>query len=146
MAHWFPDVMHDVAAYKFVFGPSVGIYFISLIYCRVADMLRAERRQKEQQAEQLSSELKFLRSQVSPHFLFNVLTNLVSLARKKSDQLEPALIRLSDLMRYTLCGSLPVYILRVQKRNGLPLAPVSSGGRAHWHGYTLSGNAQRRMA
>ncbi|HWV70037.1 sensor histidine kinase [Chitinophaga sp.] len=102
MAHWFPEVVHDVAAYKFVFGPSVGIYFISLIYCRVADMLRAERRQKEQQAEQLSSELKFLRSQVSPHFLFNVLTNLVSLARKKSDQLEPALIRLSDLMRYML--------------------------------------------
>lgn len=102
MTHWFPDLVRDLAAYKFVFGPSVFIYFISLIYCRVTDMLRAERRQKEQQAEQLSSELKFLRSQVSPHFLFNVLTNLVSLARKKSDQLEPALIMLSDLMRYML--------------------------------------------
>lgn len=102
MLHWFPDVVRDLAAYKFVFGPSVGIYIISLVYCRVTDMLRAERRQKEQQAEQLSSELKFLRSQVSPHFLFNVLTNLVSLARKKSDQLEPALLMLSDLMRYML--------------------------------------------
>lgn len=102
MAQWFPTVLRDMATYKFVFAPSVGSYIISLIYCKVVDRIRAERMQKDKQAEQLSSELKFLRSQVSPHFLFNVLTNLVSLARKKSDQLEPALIMLSDLMRYML--------------------------------------------
>jgi LytS/YehU family sensor histidine kinase len=56
-------------------------------------------------AEQLSIKLKFLRSQISPHFIFNVLTNLVSLARKRSEQLEPALIMLSDLMRYMLYES-----------------------------------------
>jgi LytS/YehU family sensor histidine kinase len=46
-----------------------------------------------------------LRSQISPHFIFNVLTNLVSLARKQSKQLEPALMMLSDLMRYMLYES-----------------------------------------
>jgi sensor histidine kinase YesM len=51
---------------------------------------------------QLGMELKFLRSQISPHFLFNILTNLVSLARKKSDHLETSLLMLSDLMRYML--------------------------------------------
>src|SRR5690606_22449231 len=64
-----------------------------------------EKEQKERQAEQLAMELKFLRSQISPHFLFNVLTNLVSLARKKSDLMEPSLIMLSDLMRYMLYDS-----------------------------------------
>ena len=47
-------------------------------------------------------ELKFLRSQISPHFLFNILTNLASLARKKSDHLEESLLMLSGLMRYML--------------------------------------------
>ncbi len=61
--------------------------------------------QKEKLAQQLATELKFLRAQISPHFLFNVLTNLMALARKQSDQLEPALIRLSDLMRYMLYNS-----------------------------------------
>ena len=51
---------------------------------------------------QLGMELKFLRSQISPHFLFNILTNLASLARKKSDQIEASLLTLSGLMRYML--------------------------------------------
>ena len=57
-------------------------------------------RQKE--TENLKTELLFLRSQVSPHFMFNVLNNMVALARKKSDLLEPSLIKLSALMRYML--------------------------------------------
>ncbi|NLR64217.1 histidine kinase [Chitinophaga varians] len=102
MATWFPGLLHNKAAYRFVFGPSVAVLVISLLYRKILDRIYEERRQKEKQAEQLSTELKFLRSQISPHFLFNVLTNMVSLARKKSDQLEPSLIMLSELMRYML--------------------------------------------
>src|SRR5262249_40157374 len=40
--------------------------------------------------------------QVNPHFMFNVLNNMVALARKKSDLLEPSLIKLSSLLRYML--------------------------------------------
>lgn len=102
MTRWFPEVARDFAAYKFIFGPSIGIFVISIIYRRVADKMKYEKELERNRAEQLSTELKFLRSQISPHFLFNVLTNLVSLARKQSDQLESSLIRLSDLMRYML--------------------------------------------
>ncbi len=102
MAGWFPGLLQNKAAYRFVFGPSVAVLVISLLYRKILDRIYEERRQKEKQAEQLSTELKFLRSQISPHFLFNVLTNMVSLARKKSDQLEPSLIMLSELMRYML--------------------------------------------
>jgi len=102
MVEWFPELPKDLSVYKFVFPPSIVVFIISLIYCRIVDSIRTEREQKEKQATQLLTELKFLRSQISPHFLFNVLTNLVSLARKKSDKLEQSLIMLSDLMRYML--------------------------------------------
>ena len=67
-----------------------------------ADQLETERKLKEKETENLRTELIFLRSQISPHFIFNVLNNMVALARKKSDDLEPSLIKLSSLLRYML--------------------------------------------
>ena len=66
------------------------------------DRIRAEKLADERENENLKTELTLLRSQVSPHFMFNVLNNMVALARKKSDLLEPSLIKLSSLMRYML--------------------------------------------
>jgi two-component system LytT family sensor kinase len=66
------------------------------------DKLEEDRKNKERETEHLKTELSFLRSQVSPHFMFNVLNNMVALARKKSDELEPSLIKLSSLLRYML--------------------------------------------
>jgi sensor histidine kinase YesM len=68
----------------------------------IADKIRQQQRAKEKETENLKTELSFLRSQVSPHFMFNVLNNMVALARKKSDLLEPSLIKLSSLLRYML--------------------------------------------
>lgn len=99
---WFTEASKAAETYPFIFPASIVVLIISIVYRRVIDRIRYEKEQKEKQAQQLITELKFLRSQVSPHFLFNVLTNLVSLARKKSDKLEPSLIMLSDLMRYML--------------------------------------------
>lgn len=84
--------------FPILFFPTVLFTLISIVYRMVLDRINVEN-------EQLKSELKFLRSQVSPHFLFNVLNNMVSMARKKSDQLEPSLIKLAGLMRYMLQDS-----------------------------------------
>lgn len=81
-----------------LFFPTVLFVLISIVYRLVIDKRNFEN-------EQLNMELKFLRSQVNPHFLFNVLNNMVSMARKGSDQLEPSLIKLSGLMRYMLYDS-----------------------------------------
>jgi LytS/YehU family sensor histidine kinase len=56
----------------------------------------------EKEKENLKTELAFLRSQISPHFVFNVLNNMVALSRMKSEDLEPSLIKLSSLLRYML--------------------------------------------
>jgi sensor histidine kinase YesM len=98
----YPEVARRVSTYRFIFPSSVAFFILSFFYRLMIDRFRTEREQKERQATELLTELKFLRSQISPHFLFNVLTNLVSLARKKSDSLEPALIKLSELLRYML--------------------------------------------
>ncbi|MFD2872836.1 sensor histidine kinase [Mucilaginibacter ximonensis] len=77
----------------------------SFCYRVILDNRARQQMDKERENIGLQSELTFLRSQISPHFMFNVLNNLVSLARKKSDQLEPSLISLSQLMRYMLYES-----------------------------------------
>lgn len=47
-------------------------------------------------------ELAFLKSQISPHFLFNTMNNLYGLSVVKSDQLPKLMLQLSDLLRYSL--------------------------------------------
>lgn len=74
----------------------------SIAYKTIRDKIIADNLANEKENENLKTELSLLRSQVSPHFMFNVLNNMVALARKKSDLLEPSLIKLSSLMRYML--------------------------------------------
>jgi len=74
----------------------------STAYCLIKDRIYTERNTREKQTENLRTELSFLRSQVSPHFMFNIMNNMVALARKRSDSLEPSLIKLSALLRYML--------------------------------------------
>ena len=85
--------------------PVLFILALSLALRVTTDRLREERERKEQENESLKSELSFLRSQVSPHFLFNMMNNVVALSRVKPHLVEPTLIQLSHLMRYMLYES-----------------------------------------
>jgi two-component system LytT family sensor kinase len=63
---------------------------------------RLGKMQKDKENEHLRTELSFLRTQVNPHFMLNVLNSMALLARKKSDLLEPVLVELARLMNYML--------------------------------------------
>ena len=52
--------------------------------------------------EKLEAELRFLRAQTNPHFLFNVLNTIYALARKKDDRTEEVVLRLSKLLRFMI--------------------------------------------
>ena len=78
---------------------------IAFSYYLLNDKIETDRELAEKEKEYLRAELQFLRWQISPHFLFNVLNNMAALSRLKSDQLEPTIIRLSGLMRYMLYDS-----------------------------------------
>lgn len=96
MTHqWFAALSDRQNIFGITFFPVIFCLVISTLYALVADKFKSEK-------AKLSAELRFLRSQISPHFLFNIHNNLVSMARHKSDLLEPSLIKLSGLMRYML--------------------------------------------
>jgi LytS/YehU family sensor histidine kinase len=53
-------------------------------------------------SEKLETELKFLRNQTNPHFLFNALNNIYTLTLIKSEKAPDYLLILSDMLRYML--------------------------------------------
>ena len=57
---------------------------------------------RELQKQKLESELKFLKSQIHPHFLFNTLNNLYALTLDKSEQAPEVIVKLSGLLSYML--------------------------------------------
>ena len=70
-------------------------------------------REKGLVKEKLEAELKFLRNQTNPHFLFNTLNNIYALARKKSEHTPDVVMKLSKLLRFMLYES---------KKERIPLA------------------------
>lgn len=67
--------------------------------------LASKEREKNLLKEKLETELKFLRNQTNPHFLFNTLNNIYALARKKSDDTPEVVMKLSKLLRFMLYES-----------------------------------------
>ncbi|MDE5492663.1 sensor histidine kinase [Elizabethkingia meningoseptica] len=53
-------------------------------------------------AEKLDHELRMLKAQINPHFLFNSLNNIYGLALKKSDKTPEVILQLSKIMRYNI--------------------------------------------
>ncbi len=78
------------------------VILVGFCYSLIKENIEVEQKRKEKETENLLTELIFLRWQISPHFLFNVLNNMVSLARIKSEKLEKMLFDLSNLMRYMI--------------------------------------------
>lgn len=107
MKNWllFPD--HKGPLFH-MFRGLVHVFFaaaLGLGYALVRHTLGEEKNRQEEQQERLKSELSFLRSQISPHFIFNILNSIVYLIRSKSAKAEPVTLQLSALMRYMLYES-----------------------------------------
>jgi LytS/YehU family sensor histidine kinase len=64
-----------------------------------------ELQKKELVKDHFETELMFLKSQVNPHFLFNTLNSIYSMAVKKSDKTADTIVKLSSLIRYMLYDS-----------------------------------------
>jgi two-component system LytT family sensor kinase len=85
----------SISIFLLVFVFSTGVKVIS-------QWFQTERRNKEIQNEKLKTELSFLKAQINPHFLFNTLNNIYSLAADRSEQTAAAVMKLSSIMRYVL--------------------------------------------
>jgi LytS/YehU family sensor histidine kinase len=67
--------------------------------------LEHEKRERELVLNANRSELKALRAQVNPHFLFNALNTIASLIPRHPDRAEKTIEQLAEMFRYTLRGS-----------------------------------------
>ena len=105
-SHGLPDIpgKRNPARIALIF-PFALIIFCSFSYRMYIEKIKQNDRIREMETVHLKTELDFLRSQVSPHFMFNLMNTLVSMARKRSERMEPSLISLSQLMRYMLYES-----------------------------------------
>ena len=91
-----------------VFNLVLYVFFLLIIcsYHFAREWLRNEKQRRELIENQLYTELKYLKSQVNPHFLFNTLNNLFSIAqRNQDDETANGISKLAGLMRYMLYDS-----------------------------------------
>ncbi len=75
---------------------------VSTILKIITDWIRHQTVKRELERQTMRSELRFLKSQINPHFLFNTLNNLYALTLKKSDKAPEIVLKLSEMMRYML--------------------------------------------
>jgi len=101
--HDYPEaqgqLVHDM---NWFFLPTFLIASTSTLAKIVLDWVRHLREMQELETENMQSELRFLKSQINPHFLFNTLNNLYALTLKKSDLAPEIVLKLSEMMRYML--------------------------------------------
>jgi LytS/YehU family sensor histidine kinase len=94
-----------VSSFLFVFGISI---FVKL----AKNHFEAAERNREIIRQRDEAEFRMLKAQVNPHFLFNTLNNLYTLAYTRSEKTADAIMSLSEIMRYLIYEA------------GAPLVPV----------------------
>ncbi len=101
----FTDEPQQIFQLSLLNASAIELLFISGLCISIkAFRQRIRWRQREEVLvkEKLESELKFLKAQINPHFLFNTLNNIYALARKQSEATPDAVLKLSKLMRFML--------------------------------------------
>ena len=76
--------------------------FLSFFYWYFSEHKREKEKALQFQNEKLKAELQLLKSQVSPHFLFNSLNNIYSLSVLKDENASIMIEKLSDILRYII--------------------------------------------
>ena len=89
----------------FMPGALVLFLMISIAIRTTGRWYDEDRKNKLISAEQLETELAFLKNQISPHFFFNTLNNIYALTESDPEQAKEITYKLSKLMRYLLYES-----------------------------------------
>jgi sensor histidine kinase YesM len=88
-------------AIQMMIGELYVMSFVTAIKITI-DWLQEKTKLHDLEKRQLVTELRFLRTQVSPHFFFNTLNNIYSLTLEKSEKAPQLVLKLSNMMRYLL--------------------------------------------
>lgn len=108
LRYTFDGKSHNMSVNNFAINTVFIIGFFLVSSCIIKftiDWFASERIQRNLESERREMELQFLKSQLNPHFLFNSLNNIYSLAYQKSDKTADAIMKLSEIMRYMIYES-----------------------------------------
>jgi len=95
----YPTCTHGVGDQ---FGASIFAMLVFGIFRHIYNYVKLRQAAQQLRIEKQEAELNYLKSQTNPHFLFNTLNNIYSLARDKSDQAPESVLRLSKILRFML--------------------------------------------
>jgi sensor histidine kinase YesM len=104
----YPVALFAFFGYMVEGNANIVLVVIGLTVLR--DRLRNERRNQLLEKEHAENELRFLKSQMNPHFLFNAINSIYVLIRKDPGLAEHTLARFSDMLRYQLYDCSTDYI------------------------------------
>lgn len=109
--HWFGYHNYSEESRYFPYYITDNIYnvitfsFNAVFLKMIEDFFANEKEKTALLTEKLNAENAFLKNQLNPHFLFNTLNNIYSLALNQSPKTPEAVMKLSELMRYMLYES-----------------------------------------
>lgn len=95
----------DLFSLGFMLNTAMAIiYTVAITMCLklVKQWYENERLAKDLAKLNMETELKYLKSQINPHFLFNSLNSIYALSLRKSDDTPELVLKLSDILRYIL--------------------------------------------
>ncbi len=123
---------------SFFMTNAIGISYtvaITMSLKMVKQWYEREQLTRNLQKLNVETELKYLKSQINPHFLFNCLNSLYALTLKKSDLAPEMVLRLSDLLRYLLYEAGERFVDLDKEleylKNYLELEKIRHGDRLH---------------
>lgn len=100
-----PSVLHpelQVMTLHFIVFLAIAVKQVKRAFSIQNDKNQLEQNKLNTELKLKEAELKLLKAQIHPHFLFNTLNNLYGLTLEKSDNAPDLVLRLSDIMDYIL--------------------------------------------
>ncbi|HZY37404.1 MAG TPA: histidine kinase [Mucilaginibacter sp.] len=105
---------HPNAGFLELLRGDMPFFFAGMVLGMLLKLIRASMQKEIQdaqiKAEQKESELNLLQSQLSPHFLFNVLNNLYGISITEPGRIPQLLLKLSGLLRYSVYGGKKLFV------------------------------------
>jgi sensor histidine kinase YesM len=86
----------------FLLTSTLMVVFLGMSVKLLLHYRKSKENYEKLQKENITAELKFLKAQLNPHFLFNTLNNLYFLTNEKSDRAPSAVLHLSEILDYVL--------------------------------------------
>lgn len=96
------EEQYDTAIYSFYFELFRVLFILTISVLMISWLFGLWKQYQQLRNDKAKAELLLLKSKIDPHFFFNTLNNLYGLAIEKSDETPAVILKLSEIMRYTI--------------------------------------------